>query len=297
MESSSGPKKSAFIYGAALSRESDFYSRPCSRYCSLTQAPPADEHSAMIPEVDITIVVPAFNEERNIKATLAAISAVASKAPEVTLEVVVVDDGSSDRTAEIVAAAASTDSRVRLLKNSRNLGLGASFRNGLSQARGRKIFIVPGDNDLPSSTIVELVRNAKTADVVMCFFINRELRGRKRNILSTIFGLIYSTAFDIHTQYINGPAVYPVAELLRLKLVSKGFSIPAEINVKLLRQGLSYFEIASYRQTGLAGSKSFSVRSLLETISVFMHLFYEVHLRSRHLYSGRPRRILPLLGG
>ena len=155
--------------------------------------------------------------------------------------------------------------------------------------------IVPGDNDLPPATIGDLLKHAHAADLVMCFFMNREIRGRGRNILSTMFGLIYATAFDVHVQYINGPCLYPTAELRGLELVSNRFTIPAEINVKLLRRGVSFFEVVGFRQTGLAGSQSLSFRSLAEVTAVFIHLCWQIHWKNRQLYRRRPRRVLPSL--
>lgn len=67
----------------------------------------------------------------------------------------------------------------------------------------------------------------------------------------------------------------------------------AEINIKLLRQGVSFLEVPSYRQTGLTGSSSFSLRNLAETFAVFCRLFYEVHLRSPARYAHRPVRVMP----
>jgi len=241
--------------------------------------------------LDLTLFVPALNEERNIAGTLEAISRVLASCPGKTAEILVVDDGSNDRTAEIVEGIARSNPAVVLVKNPRNLGLGASLQVAIARAAGRQILIVPGDNDMPASTLLELLRYSDKADMVMCFFTNRELRGWRRNILSTLFGLLYTTCFDVYPQYINGPCVYPVAELRKLRLFSTRFSIVAEINVKLLRQGVTFLEVASYRQVGMKGSTSFSLRNLVETATVFWRLLYEVYIGNPKAYSKRPVRV------
>jgi hypothetical protein len=91
--------------------------------------------------------------------------------------------------------------------------------------------------------------------------------------------------------YVNGPAVYPLSRLRELKLHSTRFSIVAEINVKLLRQGLTYVELPSNRQVGLKGSTSATLRSLAETVRVFLQLLADVYVRETARYNKRPVRI------
>ena len=217
--------------------------------------------------------------------------AAAELVPDLDIEILVIDDGSVDRTAQIVRELSRRHRNVRFLQNPVNIGLGASIRRAIAEAKGEKFLFVPGDNDLPPSTLEMLFGNAYLADVVMCYFLNDECRGRMRFLVSNIFMLIYTTLFDLYVQYINGPAVYPVNRLRELDLYSTRFSIVAEINVKLLRQGVSFAEVPSYRQTGLHGSTSLSLKSLLEAAKVLLKVFSDVHLRHRGRYSSRPVRI------
>jgi glycosyltransferase involved in cell wall biosynthesis len=244
-----------------------------------------------MPPVDITLFVPALNEERKLPGTLDSLLGVAATLPELAIEILVVDDGSGDRTASIAETASRSDPRIRLLRHPENRGLGAAFKTALAAAHGSKLMIVPGDNDLPAATLAALLRQAKRADLVMCYFPDRAQRGRSRQILSSLFGLAYATAFDVHVQYINGPSLYPVDRLRELELFSNRFSIVAEINVKLLRRGVTFIEIAGRRQTGLEGSTSLSWRNLRETLAVFVRLCYEVLWRDRRLYGRRPSRV------
>lgn len=246
---------------------------------------------------DLTIAVPALNEEKRIADTLRGLLEVARQVPDRQLEILAVDDGSTDHTATIIEQLAQEHPQICLLKNPHNLGLGASLRRALAEARGAKFLIVPGDNDLPASSLAPLVRHAHKADMVMCFFPDRKFRGLSRRVLSALFGFIYAACFDVHVQYINGPCVYPVARLRELKLFAPRFSIVAEMNVKLLRQGLSFIEIPSRRQTGLAGSSSLSLRNLCEVVAVFLRLFYEIHFQHPLLYRKRPVRVLLAAAG
>jgi glycosyltransferase involved in cell wall biosynthesis len=215
----------------------------------------------------------------------------AAKVPDLRVEILVVDDGSTDRTAKIVRDLAQRYECIRLVQNPRNLGLGASIRRAIDAAGADKVFFIPGDNDIPAATLELLFRNAYAAEVVMCYFHNDESRGRLRFMISTFFKLIYTTSFDLYLQYINGPAIYPVEKLRQLELCSTRFSIVAEINVKLLRQGVTFVEVPSNRQVGLEGSTSFSLRSLIETIRVFFQVLLDVYVRHPAKYAHRPVRL------
>jgi glycosyltransferase involved in cell wall biosynthesis len=239
----------------------------------------------------LTVAIPALNEEENVPLTVASVLSAAAKAPGLQVEIIVIDDGSTDRTSAVVTELARQHPNVRLLRNPQNMGLGASIRRAIQEATAERFIIVPGDNDMPVATLQTLFRNADAADIVMTYFLNEEIRGRVRYLISDAFRLLYTTVFDLYLVYINGPAIYPVARLRELDLCSTRFSIVAEINVKLLRQGLSFIELPSRRQTGIEGSTSASLRTLAETARVFVRLLWDVFVKQRDRFARRPVRV------
>lgn len=242
------------------------------------------------PANSLTVAIPALNEEKNIEGAVRSAVAAAAKVPGLSVEIIVIDDGSRDRTAEIVRGLAKQYHNVRMIQNPVNIGLGASIRRAIDAAAMEKFLFIPGDNDIPASTLELLFSNAHVADVVMTYFHNDEHRGRMRYLLSNLFRVIYTTTFDLYVVYVNGPAIYPTAKLRALNLHSTRFSIVAEINVKLLRQGVSFVELASNRQVGMEGSTSASWRSLLETARVYSQTLVDVYWRERERFSKRPVR-------
>ncbi len=116
----------------------------------LRPAPP--EHPDYKPEV--SVLIPAYNEEAVIAETVSA--ALSSVYPH--LEVIVVDDGSADRTAEIVRSHFGRDPRVRLLMQS-NQGKPSALNHGLSEAAGEIVVSIDADTVVDPEAISRLVRH------------------------------------------------------------------------------------------------------------------------------------------
>ena len=95
--------------------------------------------------MDLSIAVPAYNEERRIRDTLQSLQT-ALAARSTAWEVLVVDDGSTDDTAAVVLEWAVGHPQVRLLQNPGNRGKGYSVRHGVSQANGAVVGFIDADN-------------------------------------------------------------------------------------------------------------------------------------------------------
>ncbi|HOT00461.1 MAG TPA: glycosyltransferase family 2 protein [Acidobacteriota bacterium] len=96
----------------------------------------------------ISLVIPAYNEEKRLPAFLDSVAAYMGRCGY-AMEVVVVDDGSCDGTADIMAAWTTRDARFRLLRQPSNQGKGAAVRRGMLAARGRYIVFADADGATP----------------------------------------------------------------------------------------------------------------------------------------------------
>lgn len=117
--------------------------------------------------MDVSIVIPAYNEAGRLPATLDAWRAFLTDA-RLDAEIVVADDGSRDQTPDLVRAAATEDPRVRLVRLERNEGKGGAVRAGMLAARGDHRFYVDADLNVdPSHLHPALARLRADADVVV----------------------------------------------------------------------------------------------------------------------------------
>ena len=101
-----------------------------------------------LPPLDLSIVIPAFNEQARLPKTLHSIIDYLLARP-CSAEIIVVDDGSSDRTAAIVSDFREKYPQLRLLSNSGNRGKGFSVRHGMLEARGQIALFSDADLSTP----------------------------------------------------------------------------------------------------------------------------------------------------
>ncbi|CAM5517756.1 Undecaprenyl-phosphate 4-deoxy-4-formamido-L-arabinose transferase [Streptomyces alboniger] len=99
--------------------------------------------------VDLTVVVPAYNEEQRLGPTLDAIRDHLEQTYRGEWELIVVDDGSTDRTPEIAAEASAADPRVLLISGDRNRGKGHALREGVLASYGRRVLVTDADLAAP----------------------------------------------------------------------------------------------------------------------------------------------------
>jgi glycosyltransferase involved in cell wall biosynthesis len=147
--------------------------------------------------MDLSIVVPAFNEERRIAASLERIGTFLA-ADGATNELLVVDDGSSDRTAELVRAyAARAPVEVRLLQNGTNRGKGASVRFGMLQARRALVLFTDADLSAPieeARHLLEPLRAGKLDVAIGSRAVDRTKIVRPQALPRDLLGRLFNQA-------------------------------------------------------------------------------------------------------
>ena len=105
----------------------------------------------------ISIVIPVFNEERNIAAMYRALSSVEERMPQYSFQIIFVDDGSADHTWEAVALLAGAHADVEGIRFTRNFGKEAALEAGFRAAEGDAVIALDGDLQHPPELIPELV--------------------------------------------------------------------------------------------------------------------------------------------
>jgi dolichyl-phosphate beta-glucosyltransferase len=140
-----------------------------------------------------SIVIPAYNESERIQSSLNKIVSFLSAQPW-QVEVLVVNDGSRDNTAEIVRQFAAQHSYIRLIENPGNRGKGYSIRNGMLQASGDVVLFSDADLSAPITEAPKLFREIENgADVAFgSRWLIAKMQTERQSVLRQIAGRLYN---------------------------------------------------------------------------------------------------------
>ena len=140
-----------------------------------------------------SLVIPAYNESARLGGTLEKVLAYVS-AHDCDAEVIVVNDGSSDSTAEIAHGFAKKNPRLRLIENPGNRGKGYSVRNGMLNARGRILIFSDADLSAPIEEAPKLLNAlAAGADIAIgSRWLRADLQMQRQPLHRQLFGRIFN---------------------------------------------------------------------------------------------------------
>ena len=213
----------------------------------------------------LSVIIPAYCECDNILQTLDNVTG-ALQPLTLTYEVLVIDDGSTDGTAALVAANQHRFPQVRLLINERNMGFGWSYRRGVEAASLEHIVMVHGDNAWGRETLGEFFSHVGEADVIIGY-TRRMARSRswRRTAISKAFTLLVNLITDRRLQYYNGLQIHRAAVLKSLRIESSGYGFQAEVLVKSLRLTKTFLEVPMDLIERKKGeSKAFRLKNVID---------------------------------
>lgn len=219
-------------------------------------APPArrtPQASPLLP--GLTIVLPCLNEAGNVADAIRQATAAAT-ACAVNHEIVVVDDGSSDDTARIVASIAATDARVRLVMHAGNRGYGAALRSGLAAARMPWILLTDADLQFDLGELADFVPFAASADLIVGWRVLRQDPLRRR-INGAAWNWLMRSLFRVPVRDVDCAFKLIRADLARsVALKADGAMISTELIVRMLAAGGRLEELGVRHRPRVTGSQS-----------------------------------------
>lgn len=187
----------------------------------------------------ISLVVPMFNEAENIEHALACgTAALARYAGD--WEVIVVDDASTDASAEIVTRLAAVEPRIRLLRHARNRKLGGTLRTGFAAAGKELVLYMDADLPFDPDVLGRAIRALEVtrADVVAGYRLDRTTEGLMRTVYSYCYNTLIGLLFGWPHRDINFSFKLLRREVLAaIELRAEGSLIDAELIVKAKKLG------------------------------------------------------------
>ena len=213
----------------------------------------------------ISFIVPALNEEKNLALSVKCIENSIDGFNN-DYEIIIVNDGSQDKTAKIAESIQATNPRVSVIHHPSNLGLGQAYFSGVYKAKFSYILLVPGDNENGESAIRPLLGFLGEVDIIVPFPANNKERGFARSTISELFTRIVNLLGGLNLKYYNGSVIHDRQLLLSCPLNTSGFGYQAEILVNLIRSGASYKEIPivlNIRKKNERKTNAFKVKNIV----------------------------------
>lgn len=193
--------------------------------------------------MDISVVIPVYNEETTIREIIRRV-----ENTKLANEILIVDDGSTDRTQEILEEY-STKGSIRVFSHPKNVGKGAAVRTGINHAKGDVILIQDADLEYDPRDYPSLFKPIQEgiADVV---YGSRFLGGARRpilfwnmvanKILTLLTNILYNNILsDMETGY----KVFKREVVENMSINAKGFDFEPEFTAKILKKKIRIFEV------------------------------------------------------
>ena len=210
----------------------------------------------------LSIIIPAYQEERTIGEVLRQVAAVETEPVGFGKEILVCDDGSTDGTVEVIRRHMAEEGRIRLVRHERNRGKGAAIRTALAEARGDYALIQDADLEYEVSDYPALLAEVnRGADVV---YGSRFLNGHRpdgmraanyaaNRILTVSANLFYGLSITDEATCFK---VFRTDLLRSLDLECEGFEFCPEVTAKLGRRRVAIAEVPiHYRARNVAEGK------------------------------------------
>ncbi len=209
------------------------------------ESTPAAE--ALQPPVFLSLFVACYNEEPNIIGTLDTVVAAAGAVP--SYEILVVDDGSRDRSVELVRAymAAHPELPIRLLVNARNEGIATNYAEAAFRAQGEWYRMICGDNVESEETLRTIFTAIGSAELIIPHYVEHPGRAAHRQFISGVYTAVVNLLSGYRIKYYNGMPITRRYYAMRWHSNSHGFGFQADLVTRLLALD------ATYREVGVVG--------------------------------------------
>ena len=233
----------------------------------------------------LSVVIPARNEEGAVEETLSALLGTL-RAEAIPFEIIVVDDGSTDKTASVVQALSARHPEIRLVQNTGQHGFGMAVRCGLHEATGEAVAIVMADSSDSPEDVVKCYR--RLLEGPDCVFGSRFIRGSKvhdypihKLVLNRLANWFIKALFGVpFNDFTNAFKLYRREVIEGMQpLISPHFNLTVEMPLKAIARGYSFAVVPiswTNRQTGISKLKIKEMGS--RYLFIVLYVWLEKHL-------------------
>lgn len=229
----------------------------------------------------ITGVLPAYNEEENIEAAALKLLEALQSLPFPEREVIIVNDGSRDRTGEIADQLSLKYPEIRVLHHPTNYGYAQALKTGFTNARSDLIFYTDSDNQFDVREVKNFIAPIEDYDMVCGFRIYR-YDPLTRLFLSWGFNLMVRLIFRIRVRDIDCAFKLFRREVFdKVTIESEKFFVDAEILAKARYHKFSMTELGVRHYPRTAGRSTVRPSHIFYTLKELAKIWINIYIRKR----------------
>lgn len=229
----------------------------------------------------LSVVLPAFNEEENVERQVAAVDGVCRELRFDDWEILVVDDGSKDRTRAVCEGLRERFPKLKLLVHETNQGYAKALRTGFTSATMPLVFYTDCDNQFDVREISILLPKAAEFDIVCGFRIYR-FDPFTRLVLSWGYNLLVRVLFQIRVRDVDCAFKLFRREVFdKIHIESKKFFVDTEILAKASKIGLKMTEIGVRHYPRTAGQSTVRPSHIVSTLGEIASMWTDIYVRGR----------------
>lgn len=223
----------------------------------------------------LSVFFPAYHDEDNIgKVTETAVNVL--EEIDSDYEVIIVHDGSPDRTGEVADELAERYLNVRVIHHEQNRGYGAALKTGFTSAKNEYIFYTDGDNQFDVREMKKFVALVGLSDLVIGFRIRKQYT-LYRKITSFVYNLILQVLFDLPYRDVDCAfKLLPKKLIDRIDISSVDAFIDAELLIKAQQLGYGVTEVGVTHRPREAGVSGVKTKVILRTIKEMIQFYLQV---------------------
>lgn len=229
----------------------------------------------------VSVFLPCHNEEPNLLRVIDDFRAELGKIAD-DYEIIVVDDGSRDRTGILADELASRDPHIRVIHHEVNRGYGGAVISGLGAARLPYVVLCDGDGQFPASQVSRLLAKVPEHDVVVGHRVKRA-DPLMRRLNGLAWTLLVRLLFRVGISDIDcGLKLFKQAFVRDLDLRARGAMISTELMVKVAARGARICQVDIVHLPRVAGEQSgANLRVILRAFGELFRLFRELRRQDR----------------
>jgi len=237
-----------------------------------------------------SIVVICYNEAAEVRHVIESAQRVLDKIANQQKEIVVVDDGSRDGSAEILMEIGEKNKRVRVVSHPANLGIGQAIRSGYRNALHENVCVIPADGQFDPRELIDFsVIEKKT----FISFYRKKQDGYNlfRRFISRVNNWINRNILGIRLKDVNWVKAFKMDEIRILDLKLESSLVASEVCAKLILRGNQYIEaVSTYHRRKSGQAKGGSFKTVWKALIDTYKLICVVLKYKRELQSGAGKR-------